>query len=421
MHLLVVVVVALIAIYLLTRSSTGRPEAVDDVVVDVVEDAAGLPQIAFVSRGRLFCRVPGEAAKQVHSPFAQASVDRVERSKQLHGWKEGTAFESSFLRRGARQGAPAVAAWQFSSAQFRDDGKLIYFLRDGAAGGLFETDLVSGKEQRLLHRQRLNLEDLCLRRDGARLLASQIESNGTATIVAIDIDGNNYQELTSGDTVDASPAFVPNREGAIVFESAGLARSSAGFPLARGPSSIQLLDGELTTVVEHPRFDYLRPRVAPDGDLYYIRRPYEPPRYGLGAAIVDALLFPFRLLRAFFHYLNFFSLMYSRKPLTSATGPEVEVEMKDILLKGKRLDAQAALRNGIRVGGVPSLVPASWQLIRRNRTGAEQVVASHVVSYDIGTDGAVVFSNGFGAFHLMPNARPRLVLKHSVISELVVG
>ena len=421
MHLLVVVVVALIAIYLLTRSSSGRRDAVDEGVVEVVEDAAGLPQIAFVSRGRLFCRVPGEAAKQVQSQFAQASVDRVERSKRLHGWKEGTAFETSFLRRAARQGAEAVAAWQFSSAQFRPEGRMIYFLRDGTAGGLFEVDLASGKEQRLLHRQRLNLEDLCVDRDGKRVLASQVESNGTATIVAFDADGSNYHEVTSGDTIDASPAFVPDREGAIVFESAGLARSPAGFPLARGPSSIQLLDGELTTVVEHPRFDYLRPRVAPDGALYYIRRPYEPPRYGLGAALVDALLFPFRLVRAFFHYLNFFSLMYSRKPLTSATGPEVEAEMKDILLKGKRLDAEAALRNGIRLGGVPSLVPASWQLIRRNRTGEEQVVASHVVSYDIGSDGTILFSNGFGAFHLAPNARPRLVLKHSVISELVVG
>ena len=38
-----------------------------------------------------------------------------------------------------------------------------------------------------------------------------------------------------------------------------------------------------------------------------------------------------------------------------------------------------ALRNGIRLGGVPSLVPASWQLIRRSSTGTEQVVASHVV------------------------------------------
>ena len=423
MHLLIVLVVALWAIYLLFRAGAARDVDAEPMVVEPEDAVQGLgtPRVAFVSRGKLFCRVPGQAVRQIHSQYAQKVVERVERSKRLHGWKEGTAFETSFLRRSARQGAQTGNELQVSSAQFRQDGKLLYFLRDGTVGGLFEVDLESGIEQRLLHRQRLNLEDLCLSRDGSRLLGSQIESNGSASIVSIDADGSNYHELTGGDTLDASPSWVPGTEGAIVFESAGVARSPQGFPLARGPSSIQLLDVELTTVVEHPRFDYLRPRVAPDGDLFYIRRPYEPPRYGLGAMIVDGALFPFRLVRAIFHYLNFFSLMYTRKPLTSASGPEVEADLKEIMLKGKRLDAEVALRNGIRLGGVPSLVPASWQLIRRNRSGTEQVVASHVVSYDLDAQGAVVFSNGFGMFVLAPGGKARLMLRHPVISELVTG
>jgi hypothetical protein len=109
-------------------------------------------------------------------------------------------------------------------------------------------------------------------------------------------------------------------------------------------------------------------------------------------------LFPFRLLRAVFHYLNFFSLMYTRKPLTSASGPKVEADWKNILVQGKRIDAEKALREARAVHGVSSLVPADWQLVRRSPHGAEQVLETSVASYDIGADGAVVYTNGRGVF-----------------------
>ncbi|MFX5595148.1 hypothetical protein ABTD92_21070, partial [Acinetobacter baumannii] len=85
----------------------------------------------------------------------------------------------------------------------------------------------------------------------------------------------------------------------------------------------------------------------------------------------------FRLLRAVFHYLNFFSLMYSRKPLTSASGPALNADLKEIILKGKRIDAEKALLNENKINGVPSLVPASWQLISRDQQGNETVLAAN--------------------------------------------
>ena len=160
--------------------------------------------------------------------------------------------------------------------------------------------------------------------------------------------------------------------------------------LAQGPASIQMADtaaGSLTTILEDPHFDFLQPRVGANGFLYFIRRPFEAPRYGVENVVADALLFPFRVLRALFHYLNFFSLMYSRKPLITAAGPALQADLKEILIKGKRLDAEAALRTGVPLGGVPSLVPASWQLVCRNLQGQEQVLASHVASFNLAPGG----------------------------------
>ncbi len=74
-----------------------------------------------------------------------------------------------------------------------------------------------------------------------------------------------------------------------------------------------------------------------DGHLYYIRRPYEVSHFSPRTALLDLVLFPFRLLRAVFHFLNFFSLVYSRKPLTTASGPKLNHEQQFILLLKDKL------------------------------------------------------------------------------------
>src|SRR5262245_42483000 len=345
--------------------------------------------LAFISNGKLFYQAPGQELRELQSPHVRSVMERMERHQQLHGWKEGTSFGRSYTGRDRSGSADAVGI-QATSAQFAAHDRVLYFLRDDSFGGLFEYDLALDSEKRLLHKQYLSVEDLRIHPDGRRLLGAQHARNGAANIVVMDTDGGNYRELTSGDTVDTAPAWVPGQADAVLFQSSGLARSQAGYVLAQGPTSIQLADtaaGSLTVILEDPRLDFLQPRVGANGFLYFIRRPYETPRYGMDNAVTDALMFPFRLVRALLHYLNFFSLMYTRKPLITASGPAVQADLKDILIKGKRLDAEAALRTGVQLNGVPSLVPASWQLICRSPQGEEHVLGSHVASFGIGSGG----------------------------------
>ena len=379
--------------------------------------------LAFISNGKLFYQAPGQELRELQSPHVRTVMERMERHQQLHGWKEGTAFGRSFTGRDRHVSTDAVGI-QATSVQFAAHDRVLYFLRDDSFGGLFEYDLALDAEKRLLHKQYLSLEDLRLHPDGHRLLGAQHARNGAASIVVMDVDGGNYRELTSGDTVDTAPAWVPDQADAVLFQSSGLARNQAGHVLALGPTSIQMADtaaGSLTVIVEDPRFDFLQPRVGADGFLYFIRRPYETPRYGMENAAIDALMFPFRLLRALFHYLNFFSLMYTRKPLITASGPAVQADLKDILIKGKRLDAEAALRTGVQLNGVPSLVPASWQLICRSPQGEEHVLASHVASFDIASDGTILFSNGYGVFALDGANPPQVLLRDQLIADVIAA
>ena len=182
---------------------------------------------------------------------------------------------------------------------------------------------------------------------------------------------------------------------------------------------LDMKSGNVTPVMDDPQYDFIHPRVCQQGNLHFIRRPYEVPKYEASNFLLDTLLFPFRLLRAVFHFLNFFSMMYSRKPLTSASGPAVQTDLKEIILKGKRIDAEKALRTENKINGIPSLVPKSWQLIRRNRQGAEVVLASNVVSYDITPEGRIIYSNGRAVFLLGAGDVSTLILKSDLVADVI--
>lgn len=421
MHFLILIVV-LVLVYLYFSQRQRRDEA-GTASWGQGKTATSTRRLAFVARGKLFYAGAGETPREVHSAHVQAAMDRLERSRERHAWKQGTAFGVHAMGR-MREGVESALPLQATSVQFAPNGRVIYFLRDHAMGGLFDQDLADGSERRLLHRQNLLLDDLRLSTEGERLLASQQNGNGSANIVGLRADGDDFRELTGGDTLDTAPSWVPGKPEQIVFQSAGLARNPEGHVMAIGPASIQLLDtrtGALTPVFDDARYDFLQPRVAADGSLLFIRRPHEGPRYRGGDLITDVLLFPFRLLRTLFDFLNFQSLVYSRKPLSSAGGPQHEADLKDILLKGRRIDADAALRRGDRVQGIPSLVPASWELVWRSEHGDERVLARHVASFDLTADGGVIYSNGFGVFALHPGGQPSVVLRDKLIAEVVSG
>jgi len=267
--------------------------------------------------------------------------------------------------------------------------------------------------------------DLDLNHETDEFACAQRFPNGTANIMVMDGDGSDLRAVTEGDSADDAPSWMPGRQRRILFQSAGVARNGDGYAVGRGPTAIQALDldqARMTTVLEDDRYDFLQPRIGADGHLYYIRRPYDANPYSAQSAITDFILFPFRLLRAIFHYLNFFSIVYSRKPLTTASGPKMHGDdLKTILLKGRVIDAEKALRTESRIMGVPSLVPATWELVRRHQDGDETVVARNVAAYHIGEDGALIYSNGCGIFKLDAQNRYQLLHKDRLIEDVIVG
>lgn len=424
MHIILLVVFLLIVVLYFgfnSRQQSGfisidaKPEAQKDISEQVAP--------VFISDGKLFSFGSNQKTNQIESPYVEDMSARFERNKKLAGWKEGTTWDTSFAQMRGMGERHEESNIEFSSVTRFGEKKLLYFLKGAGFGGLFEYCMATGDELRIMHRQNLHYQDLSRPNDRSQVLLSAVEEGGGANIAVTQPKENVFQELTGGDTLDTAPSWVSNRPDQIVYQSQGLARDPKGYIKGVGPAEIILFDiksGDMNTIFADDNMDYLKPGVSSNGSLYFISRPYDGEGAGQSNYLQDALFFPFRLLRAVFHYLNFFSLMYSRKPLTSAGGPKMDRDIKDVVLQGRRIDAEKALRKRFAVNGVPSLVPSDWLLVRCDEHGNREVLATHVASYSLGEDDNVIYSNGCGIFYITPDGKHKKVTQENVIDQILL-
>lgn len=384
------------------------------------------PRLAFLSQDAVF--VVGESGepRRLESAFAAGVRERARRSAQGQGWKtesSGGFLSGAALWGGAAADPAAVRVAARGLGRGSVPGELVYCLDTGPVAGAFAFDLASGEETRLFHGNQHGVDHLASDESG-ELACTLLGADGTSDIAIFGADGATPRALTSGDSLDQAPCFVPGRR-ALVFQSAGVGRDRAGNPVGHGPFALEELDlatGALTTRAEHPQFDFLSPRVGADGSLYSLRRPYRLPEHGLRwRALKDVLLFPFRVLRAFFGWLEWTSILYSGKRLTSAGGPRRDgPELRQLVVWGKAIDAEKAARRArLRGDDAPPLVPGDWELVRHVSGGEPQVIARHALAYDLGSDGSLLVSNGSAVERVHPDGSRERICKAAGIEQVV--
>jgi hypothetical protein len=260
-------------------------------------------------------------------------------------------------------------------------------------------------------------------------MSTQLE-DGTASVAIMQPGSRKLVPLTEGDSLDQAPAWVPTPDDpqreVLVYHAAGIARNAQGFIVSLGPHAIHRLDvdkGEFKTLLEDGAWDFLVPRVrVVDGKehLYYIRRPYkvEGHNFSTGRLLLDILLFPFRLARAIFAFLNVFSMFFSGKPLTTAGGPKSEQDLRMMELHGKWIDTQKAMRAASK-GQPVALVPPTWELMTLDGDGKVTSLAKSVLSFDVRPDGTVVYTNGSEIFSLTPGGNPERICTQRMIQQVM--
>lgn len=381
--------------------------------------------VAYLAQGQLHVRNEEEPARTIKSQFGQKVRERAVKLQRKNSWKtagRGAQFAGAMLAGAADPDPAAMRIALTTLARGRRAGELLYVLDTDEVGGVFAT-ASEGDEERLFHGADQRVRHLCV---GPEAIACSVAGpSGTANLAAMRLDGSDLMELTEGDSVDLAPSWVPGAERRLVYQSAGIARDGDGVPIGLGPFGIHQLDidsGKITTVMEAPGHDLLGPKVAADGTVCYLRRPWRAPGHRSPfRVLIDLFLIPFRLLWALFQFFNFFAAKYTGKTLT-AGGPRKEAgDLRQMMTWGNLVDAEKAARANARRGdATPALVPPSWELIRQ-RAGAEpEVLRRAVLSFDLCEDGAIVYCDGSTVRRLAPDGSERRMFSDSAIEQVVV-
>ena len=359
-------------------------------------------RVAYLAQGKLHLRGDG-GAETVESQFGRSLRERAAQIHNRHAWKtEGRGAQ--FMRGGlwaGQAGDPGEFRIAITSiSPGRNAGELLYSLETDDVSGIFAVDS-TGVEQRVFHTADFRVRHVALSPDGSTIAAAIFHHNVTSNIAVLQVEGTDFFEATDGDSFDLAPRWVPGPRRRLVFQSAGVGRDGGGRVAGLGPFTVQELDldsGDMVSLVEEEGYDLLGPQKTSDGTLYYIRRPYESGKRQVSVihALKDTVLFPFRMVHAIFQYFNFFSMRYTGKPLATSRGAAArQPDLKQMMVWGNLIDADRAAREN-RLGDTdaPSLVPSSWQLVRRSADGDTDVVAKGILSFDIAADGSLLYSNG---------------------------
>jgi hypothetical protein len=382
-----------------------------------------VPAIAYLAQGKVRVKTGDAAPLTVDSAYGNSIREKEVRSQQKHSWKsggnDGSPFSGPTLwgKAATPQDVPLSIT---SICGGREPGGLIYSLESGSLCALLEAGPLGADEKRLWNDNRTRIRHLAVSPRTGDLAFGVLHENGTANI-GLKLRGESgVKELTEGDSFDTAPSWMPGECQRIVFQSAGIGRNREGHFLALGPFCIQRLNvetGEMETLFEDEHNDYLAPRVREDGSLYYVRRPYRlHERVHPLRVLKDVVLFPFRLSFALFHFLNFFSKIFTGRHLTTADGAKgQQMQMRQMMIWGNLVQAR---RRGREEEEGFDLVPKSWELHRRNAQGESKVLAGGVLAYDVAPDGTVVFTNGNALFLLHPDGRKERLLNEQMIEQV---
>ena len=389
--------------------------------------------VAYLSRGRLYTKRGAAAPVLLESKFGESVRQRALEIQRRNAWKtEGRGAQfmgGGAVWGGGREQDPAeIPIMMTGLSRGCREGQLLYTLNTPDISGIFLLREGDFFERRLFHSADHRVAQISACPGNEQIAFVLRHRGGGSSLAVMTEEGSEFTEITEGDSIDEYPRWISNRPGTLVFQSAGIGRDNKGIYSARGPYTVQQIDiqaGQIKCLAENEKFDLLSPQISEDGSLYYIRRPYEHPRARISPwhLLLDALLFPFRVLYALFHYLNFFSVMYTGKPLKTAGNARAkEMDMRRLMLMGNYVNALEAMKRSSD-SETPDLVPATWELVRSSSSGAgpHEVLAKSVLSFDLEDGGSVLYSNGSAIFRLEDSRKPELVLKGELIEQVVAA
>ena len=235
-------------------------------------------------------------------------------------------------------------------------------------------------------------------------LALSLGTGGSTHIAVMEPPSSAYEEYTDGDTTEENPSWSRFHKDRIYFSTAGFARNEYGQICAVSPRSGAYLDiasREMEEFLSDPQYDYLKLKDDKNGNLYYIRQPYGGEKDKDGVKFTDVLLFPVRLLKGLFGWLNFMCTIWGGQPLKSGesglpdNAKAKNRSAKDMIIDGNIIKAKELAKAAeMKDDDLSGIMPRSRVLVKREADGEETVLYKGVLDYTVCRDGGILISNG---------------------------
>lgn len=387
-------------------------------------------RFVFISEGDLFLKTDGAEPVEIESAFARDAIERASARSNRNAWKGQGRDEMGGFGAGIVWGKQAGGRQEQDHPVIRSvvrgpaDNELLYALAMSASSGLFRYNLETKDELRLFHRQDFDGCGLSCHRPTAQVIIGTRNEDRLGKLELYEEATRRRQRLTDGDGHDSNPTQDPNAPHLVYFQSSGVARNEQGVIVAFGPVAIHRLDtktGTMETLLEDAHWDYLQPKIDAAGNLHYIRRPHDGrDDLSFWQKLKAFVMLPFNLAAGIFGFLDAFTRMFGKRSLRPA-GPG-----KDLPQARSRYatfhDTTIALEKVLNKQGEIDeslhLVPATWELVRQEKNGDETVLAKHVVAYDLGPNGELLYSDGLRIWQ--GGASPKKLFQGKVVQSVVI-
>lgn len=383
----------------------------------------------YVAQGRINLKEPDRPARVIESKFGQSLVDRATQIQQRNAWKTqgtGAKFMSGRMLWGGspeEQEQGEIPVVVDAVCRGSRPNEVLYSLATAEIGGVFSVNCNNGDERRLLHTADFRVGQLTANASEDKV-ACVVRSRAGSHIAVMRGDGSDLSDVTQGDSFDTMPVWQPGSANELIFQSAGIARNPAGVIVGTSASHIVKLDieaGSTCVLLGDEEHDYLDPKMDSSGNLYCIRKPYVSPKTGFNPfrAALDLVMLPFRLLFAFFQFMNFFTMRYTGNTLvTSGDMRQKPVDMRQMMVMDNLMHARRA-KDLFGLNGKGWKVSRSWTLIRKPPEGELEVIEKAVLTFDIFDDGSLLCTDGSRIFLREPDGGKTELLRDQFISQVL--
>ena len=371
-------------------------------------------KIYCISEGKIY-RLDGSQPVSLNCRRIDDYLEAVRKMQQRDEWKtqgKGARFMNV-------QAAEYDTESRFLRGLGSDGERLLYSTVIDAVGGIYFKQPETNDETYIFANKEYDLNGICCR--GGKCCVDIGQGSYERHIAMLDTATGDLDQLTEGFTCERHPFISRADSGNIYYTAMGYAQDSCGRVTEKSPCSVCMYrssDRSLSEIVSSPEYDYIKPSDDKNGDLYYIRRKYQPTRRN-DDLLFDIAMFPVRIIKAIGGFLSVFSMMFGGEPLRSGgtnpakskTADERELFVEGNLIKAKKLSEKE---------DDDSVIPSEWTLIRRSKDGAETVLQKSVMDYILLDDGRIIYSDGGSVNIIGTDGRKEKVCRIKLANSLCV-